>query len=91
MSNPYMEGHNLHGIGFAAATQNAVDETAANYQAHIDKLERKLSLMMRSLDEAYNQRDAWKETCRHFAGKAPRETVLAVYDSKKSEVKQGHR
>lgn len=92
----YMGGHNMHGIGFAAATQNAVDETAANYQAHIDMLQRKLQKMGKQLeetnalfDDVVTQRNAWRETCREFANGAPRETVLAVYERKKVQVKQG--
>lgn len=95
MGNDYMtSGDNLRMIGHAFAARRAVDQTAANYQAHIDKLQKKLDAMSRELEQTNElfedvvvQRNAWRETCRHFANGAPREQVLAVYDVKEAEVK----
>lgn len=88
MGNDYMTSDGgLEIIGHAFAAKRAVDQTAANYQAHIDKLQKKLAAMEKAAMDAFDQRDAWMETCRHFANGAPREVVLAVYDTKKAEIK----
>ena len=101
MGNDYMtSGDNLRMIGHAFAAKRAVDQTAANYQAHIDKLQKKLAAMSRELeqtnelyDELSVQRDAWIATCRAYTidRGVDRQQVLDVYDRKKAEIKSQNR
>jgi ABC-type Fe3+-hydroxamate transport system substrate-binding protein len=89
MGNDYMtSGDNLRMIGHAFAAKRAVDQTAANYQAHIDKLQKKLAAMEKAALSAYDQRDAWMATCREYTidRGIGRDEVLAVYDRKKAEI-----
>lgn len=99
MGNDYMtSGDNLRMIGHAFAAKRAVDQTAANYQAHIDKLNRKLAAMSKELeqsnelfDELAIQRDAWKETCRELSQNhgVGTEKVMDLYHTKKAQVQNG--